>query len=130
MSYTFQPRVAKGKFDPKKRVVLFNGAISNAAKTSIRQSIRKVLNPQWTNRTLVAFAKVLNPKIRGWINYYGKFFKSRMIRVFYYLDRLIIRWIANKYKTKAKDDSYLKFKRFKVEMPTLFYHWTFGLKQD
>jgi len=129
LSYTFQPRVAMDKLDPKKRVVLFNPAISIAAKTSIRKAIRKVLNPQWTNRTLEAFAKVLNPKIRGWINYYGKFFKSRMIRVFYYLDGLIIRWIANKYKTTAKNDSYLKFKRFKAEMPTLFYHWNFGLNK-
>ena len=130
LSYTFQPRIAKDKFDPKKRIVLFNGAISNAAKTSIRRAIRKGLNPRWINGLLEAFAKVLNPKIRGWINYYGKFFKLRMIRVFEYLDELIRRWMAKKYKITAKQETLEKFQRTKKEAPALFYHWTFELKQD
>ena len=130
LSYTFQPRIAKDKFDPKKLIVLFNGAISNAAKTSIRRAIRKVLNPRWTNDSLEAFAKVLNPKIRSWINYYGKFFKSRMIRVFEYLDGLIRRWMTRKYKITAKQETLLKFQHTKEEAHALFYHWTFGLKQD
>ena len=130
LSYTFRPRTARDKFDRNKLIVLFNGAISNAAKTSIRQAIRKVLNPQWTNGTLEAFAKVLNPKIRGWINYYGKFFKRRMIRIFDYLDGLIHRWIANKYKITSKAETLGKFKRIKEETPVMFYHWKFGIKQD
>jgi RNA-directed DNA polymerase len=130
LSYTFRPRTARDKFDRNKLIVLFNGAISNAAKTSIRQAIRKVLNPQWTNGTLEAFAKVLNPKIRGWINYYGKFFKWRMIRIFDYLDGLIHRWIANKYKITSKAETLGKFKRIKEETPVMFYHWKFGIKQD
>ena len=127
LSYTFRPRPAKDKFDSNKLIVLFNGAISNAAKTSIRKAIRKVLNPQWTSGKLEAFAKVLNPKIRGWINYYGKFFKMRMIRTFNYLDSLIMRWIANKYKITSKAVTVEKFKRIKEETPLMFYHWKFGI---
>ena len=127
LSYTFRPRPAKDKFDSNKLIVLFNGAISNAAKTSIRKAIRKVLNPQWTSGKLEAFAKVLNPKIRGWINYYGKFFKMRMIRTFNYLDSLIMRWIANKYKITSKAETVEKFKRIKEETPLMFYHWKFGI---
>ncbi len=130
LSCTFRPRAAKDKFDPKKLIVLFNGAISNAAKTSIRQAIRKVLNPQWTNATLEAFANVLNPKIRGWINYYGKFFKWRMIKVFHYLDGLIQRWLANKYRFTSKAKTIETFQRIKEEFPVMFYHWKFGIKQD
>ena len=122
MSYTFRPRTAKDKFDGNKLIVLFNGAISNTAKTSIRQAIRKVLNPRWINGTLEAFAKVVNPKIRGWINYYGKRFKSRMIRIFIYLDGLLQRWATNKYKTTSKAETLEKFKRIKEETPVLFYH--------
>ena len=122
MSYTFRPRTAKDKFDRNKLIVLFNGAISNTTKTSIRQAIRKVLNQRWINGTLEAFAKVVNPKIRGWINYYGKFFKSRMIRIFIYLDGLLQRWATNKYKTTSKAETFEKFKRIKEETPVLFYH--------
>ena len=41
LSYTFRPRAAMDKFKRKKLIVLFNGAISNMAKKSIRQAIRK-----------------------------------------------------------------------------------------
>lgn len=122
MRYTFRPRTAKDKFDRIKLIVLFSGAIINAAKTSIRQAIRKVLNPRWIKRTLEAFAKVVNPKIKGWINYYGKFFKSRMIRIFIYLDGLLQRWAAYKYKITSKAETLEKFKRIKEETPVLFYH--------
>lgn len=130
LSYTFRPRTAKDKFDPNKLIVLFNGAISNAAKTSIRAAIRKVLKPKWTSETLEAFAKVLNPKIRGWINYYGKFFKLRMIRIFGYLDGLMQRWIAKKYKITSKAETLAKFKRIKEETPMLYYHWKFVINKD
>jgi RNA-directed DNA polymerase len=130
LSYTFGPRTARDKFDPKKLIVFFNGAISNAAKTSIRQAIRKVLNPRWVNGALETFAKALNPKIRGWINYYGKFFKSRVIRIFDYLDGLIQRWMANKYKITSKAETLAKFKRIKEEAPVLFYHWRLGINKD
>ncbi len=130
LSYTFRPRAAKDKFDPKKLIVLFNGAISNAAKTSIRKAIRKVLNPKWVNGTLEGLANVLNPKIRGWINYYGKFFKWRMIKVFHYLDGLIQRWLANKHRFTSKAKTIETFQRIKEEFPVMFYHWKFGIKQD
>jgi len=129
LSYTFRPRTAMDKFGRNKLIDLFNGAISNAAKKSIRQAIRKVLNPQWINTSLEAFAKVLNPKIRGWINYYGKFFKWRMIRVFDYLDGLIRKWIANKYKLTSKVKVLDAFRRIKEETPVMFYHWRFGINK-
>lgn len=129
LSYTFRPRPAMDKFDRNKLIVLFNGAISNAAKKSIRKAIRKILNPQWINVTLEAFAKVLNPKIRGWINYYGKFFKLRMIGVFNYLDGLIRSWIANKYKFTSKAKALKRFKSIREETPVMFYHWQFGMNK-
>jgi RNA-directed DNA polymerase len=123
LGYTFRPRTAMDKFRRNKLIVLFNGAISNAAKTSIRKSIREILKPRWTSISLEAFANVLNPKIRGWINYYGKFFKQRMMRVFNYLDNLIQQWIANKYKLISKAKTVEKFKRIREETPVLFNHW-------
>ena len=129
LSYTFRPRTAMDKFGRNKLIVLFNGVISSTAKTFIRKSIRKILNPQWTDVSLEAFASVLNPKIRGWINYYGKFFKWRMMKVFNYLDYLIQRWIANKYRITSKAQTLEKFEAMMKETPMLFYHWKFGMKK-
>jgi RNA-directed DNA polymerase len=129
LSYTFRPRPAMDKFGRNKLIVLFNGAISSTAKTFIRKAIRKILNPQWTDVSLEAFARLLNPKIRGWINYYGKFFKWRTVRVFNYLDYLIQRWIANKYRITSKAQTLEKFKTMMKETPMMFYHWKFGIKK-
>jgi RNA-directed DNA polymerase len=129
LSYTFRPRAAMDKFKRKKLIVLFNGAISNMAKKSIRQAIRKILNPQWTDVSLAIFAERLNPKIRGWINYYGKYFKWRMIKVFTYLDGLMRSWISKKYKITSKAETMMHYCRIRKENPTLFYHWQFGIKQ-
>lgn len=123
LGYTFRPRTARDKFDHKKLIVLFNGAISNEAKTSIRQAIRRIIRPQRTNLLLEAVAEALNPKTRGWINYYGKFYKPLVIRVFNYLDDLMRRWMARKYRITSKAETLAKFKRIKEETPALFYHW-------
>ncbi len=43
MSYSFQPRIVKDRFERKKRLVEFNAAISQQAKTSLRTKLREVL---------------------------------------------------------------------------------------
>ncbi len=125
LSYTFRPRSVLIKRDRNKKIVLFNGAISNDAKKSIRQSCKRILKPSRTNVDLESFAKVLNPKIRGWINYYGKFFRKRLIRVFYYLDGLIFKWVHHKYKLYSKKKTLQMYRRIKELSPDLFYHWRF-----
>ncbi len=92
------------------------------AKKSIRQAIRKILNPQWTDVSPEMFANRLNPKIRGWINYYGKYFKWRMIKVFTYLDGLMRSWISKKYKITSKAETMKHYCRIRKENPSLFYH--------
>ena len=68
LSYSFQPRIIKSKFGSKKTILWFSAAISQQAKTSIREKLREILITQWSNQKLEWFAKKLNPKIRGWIN--------------------------------------------------------------
>jgi RNA-directed DNA polymerase len=129
LSYTFRPRTAMDSFGRNKLIILFNGAISSAAKASIRRAIRKILNPRWINKSLEVVANELNAKIRGWINYYGKFFKWRMIRVFNYLDYLMYRWITNKYRITSKEQSLEIYEAIRKENPLLFYHWKFAIKK-
>lgn len=52
LSYSFQPRTVKSKFDRAKRLLVFGAAICNNAKTSIRTSIKEVLRTQWSTQTL------------------------------------------------------------------------------
>jgi len=128
LSYSFQPRTAKDKFGRKNRLVIFNAAISQQAKTSIREKLRAVLITKWSSQTLEWFAKKLNPKIRGWINYYAKFNSSKALGLFYYLNELIRKWIKNTYKIRSKTGLYGKYQKMQSANPVLFYHWRLGIK--
>jgi RNA-directed DNA polymerase len=128
LSYSFEPRTIKSKFGGKNRLVVFNAAISQQAKTSIRLKLREALPAQWSTQTLTWFAQKLNPKIRGWINYYTKFNQHKTYDVFYYLNELIRQWIKNKYKIRGKAKMYEKYQVMQSANPQLFYHWRLGIK--
>ena len=128
LSYSFQPRTIKDKFGRKNRLVVFNAAISQQAKTSIRTKLREVLRTRWSEKTLEWFADKLNPKIRGWVNYYTLFNRYEAYEVFYYLNERIQKWIANKYKIRGTMKVKDKYHRIQIESPEMFYHWKLGIK--
>ena len=128
LSYSFQPRTIKTKFGGGKRLLVFGAAICNAAKTNIRTVIKTVLPRQWNTQKLEWFAQRLNPKIRGWINYYSLFNKYEAHGVFYYLNELIRKWMKNTYKISGKKKLYKKYQLIQAEYPLLFYHWKIGIK--
>jgi RNA-directed DNA polymerase len=127
LSYTFQPRTVKNKFKAQ-RLLVFNAAISQQAKTSIRMKIRETLQIRWSEKSLSWFAEKLNPKIRGWINYYTRFNRGETYEVFYYLNGLIRKWIKNTYKIIGKDRLYKKYRVLQEANPKVFYHWTLGIR--
>lgn len=129
LSYSFEPRTVKDRFNrSNKRLLVFNAAISQRAKSSIRQAIRETMNPQTSHIPLEVFALRLNPKIRGWVNYYTKFNKSIGLSVFYYLNEHIRQWIKNTYKIRGKAWLYDKYRKIQSANPRLFYHWQLGIK--
>ena len=106
----------------------FDCIMSGKSKVRITRELRKMNFHNMTQRTIQDLAILLNPKIRGWLNYYGKINRRCMQPVFYYLHHRMIKWILNKYK---------RFKRSKVKAvhwlrqvcqsyPNLFYHWVLG----
>lgn len=128
LSYSFQPRTIRGKFGRKNRLVVFNAAISQQAMTSIRTKLRSILRYRWSDKTLEWFAEKLNPKIRGWVNYYMKFNRYKTYNVFYYLNDVIQKWIANKYKIRGSRKVKAKYQLIQAANPEMFYHWKMGIK--
>ncbi len=126
LSYGFRPR--KGFNKPEKRMfTVFTPAICSQAKAYIRKRIREVFNPRNTQTTLEIIAKRLNPKIRGWLNYYCKFNAWEGLNVFRYLNDRIKEWFGYKYRTRCKKEILLHYNR-QVEIKLLFVHWSRGLK--
>ena len=124
---SFQPRTIRSKRNIGERFVVFMAGICSRAKKYIKDGLRNILRPQWTNMTLEWFAEKLNPKIRGWINYYTKYSKYETYQVFYYLNTLIRSWIKNKYRINSKAKMYDKYRVIQQAAPDLFYHWQKGI---
>ena len=127
LGYSFQPRAMQNKFGRKGVFQVFGCAISQTAKTSIREGIRSIFNPRWSERVLESFAADLNPKIRGWVNYYTRFNKHEALEVFQYLNELIRKWLKNKYKLRTMKSVYVKYKGIQAQQANMFYHWRLGI---
>ena len=73
LGYTFRARKAKGRGE------YFNNflpAMSPEALKAKRAVLRSLRIPRRTDLTLNDLARWLNPIVAGWMNYYGRFYRS------------------------------------------------------
>jgi RNA-directed DNA polymerase len=126
LGYTFRPRSAKG------RRGIFTGflpAISAKAKKAIVAEIRGWKLQQWSDRRLNDLARTINPKLQGWINYYGRYYPSALYRTLCGLNSRLVRWARRthkRFRTHGRQ-ARLWLRRLARERPTLFAHWRLGI---
>ncbi len=97
LGYTFRPRLARNRYG--RFFVSFLPAISKASAQHVRDTIKELAVP--TRRSLYSLdelAKLINPYVQGWINYYGKFYPSELKKVLNYVEAILVRWAMGKYK--------------------------------
>jgi RNA-directed DNA polymerase len=122
LGYEFKPRTAKERDGSLWTV--FTPAISTKAKKRIREKIKSSKVLKMTNITTEQLARSVNKYTRGIINYYGKFRKSELDKVFYILDYRIVKWVRKKYKScKGRRAGWKELLRLKKENAKLFAHW-------
>jgi len=123
LGFTFQPRRAKNRRG--KLFVGFMPAISNKAKKSICDAMRQWKMHRQTDKSLDELARVVNPVLRGWINYYGSFYKSALYRVFQQLNNILVRWASRKYKRLRRNNHRARqwLQGVFHRQPKLFAHW-------
>lgn len=123
LGFTFQPRRAKNR--KGKLFVGFMPAISNKAKKSICDAMRQWKMHRQTDKSLDELARVVNPVLRGWINYYGSFYKSALYRVFQQLNNILVRWASRKYKRLRRNNHRARqwLQGVFHRQPKLFAHW-------
>ncbi|MCF2132133.1 group II intron reverse transcriptase/maturase [Strepomyces sp. STD 3.1] len=128
LGYTFRPRLVKNRWG--KHFVGFTPAISNKSKKSIRQSVRKWKLQLKAEKDLTDLSNMFNLKIKGWINYYGKFYKSEMYSTLRHINKALIMWARKKYKrlTRHKKKAEYFLGRIAKQNPRLFNHWELGIK--
>jgi len=97
LGYTFRPRRAKNRWG--KPFISFLPAVSTKAAKAIRATIRSWrLGARRNNQSLEEIAKFVNPFVRGWVQYYGRYYKSALTPVLRYLERALVYWVRRKYK--------------------------------
>ena len=123
LGYTFRARRSKNKWG--KLFISFTPAISNKAAKAILQISRRWHWPKRSDLELEDLARLSNPAIRGWINYYGKFYKSGLFPIFQCLNNRLVIWATRKYKRfrghRRKAAQWLS--RIARKEPNLFAHW-------
>lgn len=101
--YTFRPRVAYGR---KGRIFCsFSPAISKKAEQKIRDEIRGWKLHRCTGQTIGDLARKINPELRGWFNYYGRFTPSALRPIERHVGQSLVRWVCRKYKKLRKPRS-------------------------
>ena len=129
LGYTFRARRSKNRWG--KYFINFSPAVSNQAATKMRREMRRWRLHLRSDKALDDLAHMWNPVLRGWINYYGKFYKSALHPVFRHLNRTLIRWASRKYKRLRGHQRRAEHWLGGVARrePRLFAHWhLLGLK--
>ena len=123
LGYTFQPRFTawpNGTYG-----VSFLPAASHGALKAMRREVRRWGLQNRTDTNLNDLARMVNPYIRGWINYYSHFYKSAMHDSLRRIDFHLRKWARRKFKRfKQKPKSAREwFARIVQSNPELFAHW-------
>jgi hypothetical protein len=95
LGFTFRPRKANGR---KGIFCSFIPAISKNAAQKIRDEIRGWKLHRCTGQSIQEIARKINPKRRGWFNYYGRFTPSALRPIERHVGQSLVRWACRKYK--------------------------------
>jgi len=103
----------------------FLPAASPKALTAISRTIRSWALHHRSDKSLQELAAMYNPCIRGWINYYGNFYRTQLRSTLKRIDLYVIRWACRKFKrfrhnTEGARDWLARLRRTN---PALLAHW-------
>ncbi len=128
LGYTFRPRLSKSKVG--KHFVNFSPAVSDDALKTMSQELRSWRLNCRSDKTLSDLARMFNSVVQGWINYYGRFYKSGLYPLLQRLNDYLVRWAKRKYKRLRGHTRRAKqwLVRVARREPTLFAHWKLGVR--
>jgi RNA-directed DNA polymerase len=126
LGYRFQARRSKNRHG--KFFVNFLPAISDKAAKAIRDELRSWKLHLRSDKSLDDLSRMFNPTVRGWVQYYGRYYRSMLYPVFRQLDRSLVRWACRKYKKLRSRHRRAThwLRRISRRNPGLFAHWQLG----
>jgi RNA-directed DNA polymerase len=122
LGYTFRARRANGR---RGLFVGFMPAMSQKARTAVGRTIRAWHLNRRTGTDLSSLARVLNAQIRGWINFYGAFYRSELYSLAMRINEHLVRWAMQKFKRLRGNPTraWEWVDAVRQHQPHLFAHW-------
>ena len=125
LGYTFRPRPARNHQGAS--FVSFLPGISTKASKAIVAEVRRWQLHRMSDKSLEDLSRFCNRTVRGWVNYYGRYYKSALHPVFSHLNRRLVRWVQQKYKRHRSQRRATRWLRaIARQEPGLFAHWQLG----
>lgn len=121
LGYDFKVRTLKSfKGD------LFRKCAPGASNKAMKK-ITKIIKSWRVHRSSEASIKTLaqrhNATLRGWINYYGKFwYRNFSYRIWSVFQSRLVKWASNKNRISIREAEG-RLKKVRKEHPNLFAHW-------
>jgi RNA-directed DNA polymerase len=128
LGYTFRPRKSVDKYG---RInVNFSPAVSREALTAMRRRVRSWHLQLKCDKDLGDLSNMFNPVLRGWAQYYGRFYSSAMKPLWRNINDYLVRWLRRKYKHLANGviRAARALGRLADDSPRAFVHWQLGYR--
>jgi len=126
LGYTFRPRKSVDKY--KRIYVNFSPAVSRDALKAMRQTVRGWHMQLKCDKSLSDLSSMFGPVLRGWANYYGRFYHTALGPLWRHVNAYLVRWMQNKYKSLARGVTRAAraLARLAQRTPRAFVHWERG----
>lgn len=123
LGYTFRQRSVVNRRG--ELFIGFNPAVSRQALKAMNAQVRRWRINTQHQRTLPELAAWINPVVRGWVAYYGRFCRSALYRFLTRLNLRLIRWAGRKYRRFRRGTRRARawLDRIRSASPDLFVHW-------
>jgi hypothetical protein len=128
LGYQFRPRMVRSSRN-NQLFCSFTPAVSPAALKAVRSTVRDLNIRQLTQRSLDEIAKKLNPLLRGWIGYYGRYNRAELEPMLRHVNLTLVGWTMRKFKRfEGRKVGAARFLEKMVQtQPALFEHWRIGM---
>ena len=123
LGYTFRARGARNERESK-TFTSFAPAISKEALKKISGTVRRWRLDRKTGQTLADLARWINPIVRGWMQYYGRFNRSALYPFLQRINAYLMRFLRHKFKrVRSFKKAKAGWKRIIAQYPKAFAHW-------
>jgi hypothetical protein len=122
LGFTFRARRAIDR--DGERFTAFLPVISKEALKRVSGEVRRSRLHRQVGRTFAELARAINPIVRGWMQYYGAFYRTALYPFLRRINAYLIRWSRKKFKRlRTFKKAHACWRRITRQYPRALAHW-------